>query len=254
MAEHSPLTATRHPTPYDGTFFDAVDKSALSSARAIVPLVQELMPFRSVVDFGCGRGAWLKVFHEHGADTFLGLDGDYVEQSKLLIPPNCFRVTDLTKPVEPPGRFDLAICLEVAEHLPRKAAAPLVESLCKCAPAVLFSAAIPGQGGTQHINEQWPEFWSDLFSRNGFDRLDPVRRFVIADRRVAPWYKQNTYIYVERSVIDASERLCEERDLASSLDVQIVANARLTTFRSTQALACECFRAAIRSLRRRIGV
>src|SRR5204862_3532668 len=144
---------------------------SLRSARAVVPLVMELVRPASVLDVGCGLGTWLAAFAEAGVADFLGMDGDYVDRAKLKIPAERFRAADLTNPPSPGRTFDLAVCLEVAEHLPEKASPRLVELLATAAPVVLFSAALPGQGGTRHINEQWPAFWQRLFAARGFVRL-----------------------------------------------------------------------------------
>lgn len=94
--------------------------------------------------------------------------------------------------------FDLALCLEVAEHLPAEAGAVLVETLTRHAPAVLFSAAIPGQGGTDHVNEAWPEVWQWHFAKAGFDCHDIIRPAIWADARIEPWYRQNLPLFVRR--------------------------------------------------------
>jgi SAM-dependent methyltransferase len=245
-------TKSKQP-PYDASFFDFIDDSSLSSARAIVPLVRDIVPCRSVVDVGCGRGAWLRIFQEHGVDRILGLDGSYVDQSSLLIPPESFLQTDLAKPFQLEGSFDLAVCLEVAEHLPRSRSGGLVKELCRAAPAVLFSAAIPGQGGTGHVNEQWPEFWHEVFAANAYEKLDPIRPAVLTDPRVSFWYKQNTYLYVREDLVSRDPRLQKERDLAASQAVQIVSGQRLIPLKSVRGLTGELFSAIRRSLRRRLG-
>ncbi len=238
---------------YDNKFFDGLEASAVNSARAIVPLVLNLVPCGTVVDIGCGRGAWLSVFQEHGAEKILGYDGHYVDRKQLLIPESCFRAADLEAAVDVEESFDLAVCLEVGEHLPRRCSMGLVRTLCKAAPAILFSAAIPGQGGTHHINEQWPEFWAELFATNGYERLDPIRREVFADRRVAPWYKQNTFLFVHRELMSCRPDLQLEHELALRQNVQVIAADRLIPLRSVQGLAGELVRAVFRSIRRRLG-
>jgi hypothetical protein len=104
--------------------------------------------------------------------------------------------------------------MEVAEHLPRGSAESLVVLLTAIAPAILFSAALPGQGGLHHINEQPTRFWRALFEKRGFVYLDPVRRRVWQNPDVEPWYQQNMRMYVERSLINSSPALEEERRLA----------------------------------------
>lgn len=141
---------------YDADFFDKHDAQGYRSACGVVPILLQLVQPKSVVDFGCGSGMWLRAFADHGITDGLGLDGEWVQNR-----PKCFRVADLNQPVELPRSFDLAVSLEVAEHLANGDA--LIESLTKSAPVVLFSAAIPDQGGDGHVNEQWPDYWSCIF-------------------------------------------------------------------------------------------
>jgi SAM-dependent methyltransferase len=197
---------------YDGEFFGALSEGVLESARVVVPLVLNLVRPASVVDLGCGQGEWLRVFKDHGVPAVLGLDGDYVDRSKLLIDPAEFWAGDLSGPIRLEGRSDLAVCLEVAEHLPAPAGRALVAALADAAPLVLFSAAVPGQGGVHHLNEQWPDYWADLFAEHGLRRLDPIRRHIWQDQRVWWWYRQNLFLYARPEVIAASEALrAEER-------------------------------------------
>jgi SAM-dependent methyltransferase len=163
----------------------------------IVPLVVERLRPRSVVDVGCGLGTWLAVFMENGVADVTGVDGDYVYSSRLEIPAERFVAHDLSTPLSLDRRFDLAVSLEVAEHLPADRAAIFVGSLTALAPFVLFSAAIPLQGGTNHVNEQWPEYWAALFGHRGFLPVDCVRREVWGDENVEWWYAQNTLLFVE---------------------------------------------------------
>jgi 2-polyprenyl-3-methyl-5-hydroxy-6-metoxy-1,4-benzoquinol methylase len=100
---------------------------------------------QSVLDLGCGQGAWLRAFEEHGVESIRGFDGDYVDRSALLIAPSAFSTIDLTSPMTIEGHYDLALCLEVGEHIAAKHARRLVQTLTSLAPVVLFSAAIPGQ-------------------------------------------------------------------------------------------------------------
>jgi SAM-dependent methyltransferase len=184
-------------TVYDAAFYADQQDGSLSSADIVVPLVLSLFPVRSVVDIGCGIGGWLSAFHDHGVGDYLGFDGDYVPRDLLKIPASRFRPTDLQALHEVGRRFDLACCLEVAEHLPAACAEQLVHTLVQAAPVVLFSAAIPFQGGTDHINEQWQSYWRELFARHGYVAVDCIRPAVAGDRRVEPWYRQNTLVYCE---------------------------------------------------------
>jgi SAM-dependent methyltransferase len=136
--------------------------SAQESAREILPLVLDAVTPASAVDIGCGTGNWLSVASELGVDEILGVDGPWVK-AQLAIPAEKFIPHDLSTPLKLGRRFDIALSLEVAEHLPASAARVFVQSLCEVADVVVFSAAIPGQGGRRHINEQWPAYWADLF-------------------------------------------------------------------------------------------
>ena len=194
-------------TRYDATFFDAMEAGALRSAAAVLPIVLDLLAPQSIVDVGCGRGAWLRVASDLGVPRVRGIDGGYVDRTNLLIPPQQFRAVDLNRPFQTPERYDLALCLEVAEHLPKRAARSLVAGLVSAAPAVLFSAAIPGQPGTHHVNPQFPEYWCRLFAEHGYLALDAVRPAICWDSRVEPWYRQNLILYVDRTYYEGSRRL-----------------------------------------------
>jgi hypothetical protein len=187
---------------YDDCFFDRVGEGAYASASIVAPIVIQMLRPSNVVDFGCGRGTWLKVFSENGVGEVLGLDGAYVDRSKILISAEEFRGANLEKAVDLGRRFDLATCLEVAEHLPTRASQTLVLTLVKAAPVVLFSAAVPGQGGMHHVNEQWPEFWDRAFGRSGYLRFDWIRPQIWQDKRVKWWYRQNLYLYMAQSTAD----------------------------------------------------
>jgi SAM-dependent methyltransferase len=202
---------------YSNTFFAGQRQSSLASARVIVPIALELVEPRSVVDVGCGVGTWLAAFAEHGLADFVGVDGHYVERSQLAIPPDCFIAHDLTKPLDLGRTFDLALSLEVGEHLPAATAETFVDSLTRLAPVVLFSAAVPGQGGVQHVNEQWPEYWARLFAKRGFVAVDAVRPRVWHLEDVDFWYAQNTVLFARRTALCAHPRLESELDIRGEL-------------------------------------
>ena len=155
-------------TNYDHEFYELHRKQSLDSARRVLPLVFQYVQPASVVDVGCGEGAWLSEFCAAGVRDYLGVDGDYVDRTKLLIEPDRFQAADLAQGIDLGRRFDLAVCLEVAEHLPQSAAGRFVAALAALSDVVLFSAAIPQQLGTDHINLQWPGYWRELFVRHGY--------------------------------------------------------------------------------------
>jgi SAM-dependent methyltransferase len=185
---------------YDSQFFAAQAPGSNRSAERIVPLVIDALHPKAVIDVGCGIGTWLAAFRAHGVVDVVGLDGDYVDRSRLQIPEESFRAVDLTQPLLGERRYDLAVCLEVGEHLPRARSESLVADLVARAPAVLFSAAIPLQGGTDHINERWQDEWVSIFETHGYRAVDLVRPAVWNDEDVDPWYAQNAILYVAADV------------------------------------------------------
>jgi len=185
---------SKEPHFYDAKFYRELNATR-ESAREILPIVVGLLKPESIVDIGCGSGHWLATAIELGVGDVLGVDGAWAIKTKLAIPQEKFLVHDLGTPLKLNRRFDLAISLEVAEHLPASQARPFIELLCACADTVLFSAAIPGQGGRHHINEQWPVYWADLFAGLGFECYDPLRPALWDNPRVLWYYAQNCLIY-----------------------------------------------------------
>ena len=208
--------------PYSAEFFDQQSGGSRRSAQRIVPLVMELVRPRSVVDIGCGVGTWLSVFREHGVSRVLGIDGDYVDRRMLQIPAESFRAADLSLPLVLNERFDLAISMEVGEHLPPDAGRTLVQTLTRLAPVVLFSASIPHQGGVGHLNEQWPTYWRENFASFGYEVIDCIRKHVWSDSGVQYWYAQDAMLYVERSYLEAHPVLVRERAATSDKQLSLV--------------------------------
>jgi SAM-dependent methyltransferase len=181
----------------------------LQSARAVVPILLSLIAPDSAIDLGCGPGNWLLALREAGVADVFGVDqNDYGDD--LRIGRECFAVANLTAPFQIQRTFGLVICIEVAEHLPPAAAPTLVRSLTALGPVVMFSAAIPLQGGTGHRNEQWPEYWRDLFAAHDFIPIDCLRPRIWENRDVAWWYTQNLLLYVHRAHLAENPRLQAE--------------------------------------------
>jgi SAM-dependent methyltransferase len=180
---------------YRSGFFASLAPGAEASARVVVPLVVQLLSPSSVLDVGCGTGIWLRVFSDLGAIDLCGVDGYAGATGDLVIHRDAFHTFDLAAPLDLGDRFDLVVSLEVAEHLPPERSDSFVESLCRHSDAVLFSAAIPGQGGTGHVNEQWQSHWAAMFASRGYKPFDIVRPEVWDDDRVDHWYRQNTLLY-----------------------------------------------------------
>lgn len=192
---------------YKEKYFDYIISGASRSAKEIVLLVMDLINPKSVVDIGCGLGTWLSAFSDQGVKDILGIDGGWVNQEHLVIPKENFLVFDLRKPLYLDGQFDLVISLEVAEHLPSEMAETIVNTLTNMGPVILFSAAIPLQGGTNHLNEQWPEYWAEIFLRNDYVTIDCIRKHIWKNEKVEYFYAQNMLIFASRQYLEKNPLL-----------------------------------------------
>ena len=208
-------------TSYPDTFFED-RKGALTSAKHIVPIVLELIHPKSVVDVGCGTGEFLYTFKEHGVGDILGIDGEWVSRKKLRISEAFFLSADVEKPLKVDKKFDLVVSLEVAEHLRESSARTFVETLTRLGPVILFSAAIPFQGGTHHVNEQWPEYWVNFFQERGYLPIDCIRKKIWNNTEVSFWYAQNTLLFVEGEYLKTNKRLKDEFTKTSDLVLSLV--------------------------------
>jgi SAM-dependent methyltransferase len=183
---------------YDETFYRYIERGAIRSAQVIIPLVLDRLKTESVLDVGCGVGAWVAEYHNQGIIACLGVDGDYVKESSLLVSPASFVARDVGQPFDLRRRFDLAQCLEVGEHLEPLASKTLVANLVRHSDRVLFSAAVPGQGGENHINEQPYEFWRALFAEHEYIPYDFLRPLLRGTTAVEIWYRHNIMLYVAK--------------------------------------------------------
>ncbi len=183
---------------YSPRYFNSIQQGSRRSADVIAPLVAKLTQSKSVVDVGCGTGAWAAAFKRLGVAAVLGIDGDYCDRQSLEISPHEFFAADVSQPLALTRIFDLAVCLEVGEHLDARFADQLVANLVSLAPIVLFSAAVPEQGGEHHVNEQWPAYWIDRFASHGYDMLDPFRAALWKNTNIAWWYAQNLLMFIGR--------------------------------------------------------
>ncbi len=180
------------------------------------------MTITSVVDVGCGAGWWLDVFRKSGVEDIFGIDGHWIEETQVKIPPACFLRRELESEYDLDRRFDLAISLEVAEHLAPSAGAGFVAELCKLAPVVLFSGAIPHQSGPGHVNEQWPSYWARKFASHGYKPVDALRLRIWNEDRVAWWYRQNIVLYANDGALAAHLKLAEAQLASPDVPLDLV--------------------------------
>jgi SAM-dependent methyltransferase len=181
---------------YDETFFKNRKDKTLIAASTVVPRIIEIFNPKSVIDFGCGAGEWLSAFISNGVNEVCGIDGEYVNIDSLIIHKSNFIPHDLNMPITT-KKFDIALCLEVAEHLNPLSSDLIVETLIKSSDNIVFSAAIPGQGGVGHINEQPHSFWADKFIQYGYHVSDKLRLILIEDKTIPFWYRQNMLIFTK---------------------------------------------------------
>ena len=194
---------------YDSDFFQEKRDAVLKSARVIVPIILEVYPAQSVIDVGCGDGAWLSIFQSCGVQNIQGLDGNSLPAEAYLVDQKQIRtnVNFESQEFQIPAQADLITCLEVAEHLPARNARQFIGNLAGHAPLIIFSAAVPGQLGTQHINEQPPWFWREVFHGFDFIEIDFIRPLIWGNPEVAWWYRQNITAYVRRDFLNSHARL-----------------------------------------------
>lgn len=181
------------------------------SAEVVVPLVVDAVGPSSVVDVGCGLGAWLAVFREHGVEEVLGYDGPWVDRSQLQIAPGEYRGWDLRQPLVAERRFDLAVCLETAHLVAPAEGDQVVASLVDLSDVVLFSTAIPGQPGNPVANLQWPRYWAERFAAHGLVATDPFRLDLWEHPGVKWWFPQNLTCYATEDALDRSPVLGRAR-------------------------------------------
>lgn len=193
---------------YDEEYFFTQSESSARSAAVVVPLVVKYFPWiTSVVDVGCGTGAWLLEFELRGVTRVLGFDAAKVDSHLLEIDAAQLRRVDLRKTFFSSERFDLALCLEVADCLPEPDAEPFVRQLTQFSDLIVFGAAGPGRSTRSNVNEQWPSYWISLFAARGFRCFDILRDVFWYDQRVSWWYAQDTLIFARASREDLIAQL-----------------------------------------------
>ncbi len=233
----------------DGFYQDAVHGS-LTAARVVLPLLFQGWRPETIVDIGCGLGAWCATAGQLGVAQCTGLDGAHVSPESLLIPAAAFIAHDLEAELPANLSAELAICIEVAEHLTSHRAEGLVADLCRIAPVILFSAAVPFQGGSGHVNENWPEYWAAMFARYGFFAHDCLRDKVWGDMRIPWWYRQNLLVFARpemAGIVPALGAVAEAGSLAKihpEMFMTAVHRRRLMTGRNINE-DLHCYRQAV---------
>jgi SAM-dependent methyltransferase len=212
----APVTAPAADSPYTDDFFRWNAQSAAKSARPILELVHRLYRPTSIVDIGCGSGGWLAAAEQIGFTVLRGYDGPWADPARYTSANIDFRPVNLEQDsFEHDRRYDLAMSVEVAEHLSEPRADVIVDLLCAASDVVLFGAAIPMQGGTHHIHERPQTYWIEKFRKRGFEPFDVIRPAIWNDNNIRWWFRQNTILFVKAG----SDVL--DRDLLRSMEKRI---------------------------------
>jgi SAM-dependent methyltransferase len=186
---------------YDQKFIRYAATSSRYGASKVIPVVLSALDVGSVLDIGCAGGGWLSEWKQAGIADVFGVDGAYVDVADLEIEAERFKAADLSRPFDLGRTFDLVESFEVAEHIDEAASGIFVSNLVKHAGRfILFSAAVPGQGGEYHVNEQPYDFWRKRFAENGFSVYDFVRPRIAADSKISFWYRYNIILFVRNEL------------------------------------------------------
>ena len=189
---------------YDEKFYEISEDAREQDAEIVVPQIINWLKPKSIIDFGCGLGTWLSVVKQVDLNIEIyGLDGDYVNEKELKIDKRFFKAVDLSKPIQIKESYDLAMSLEVAEHIDEAASEIFIDNITGSSDNVLFSAAIPEQGGVHHVNEQWQEYWISKFEARGYSADVSVRNFFWHAQEITPWRRQN-FIFFHRGEVRKS--------------------------------------------------
>lgn len=193
---HTPSTNAnlKHGYAYD------LDLHKNESAAPIASLLFEIINPHSVIDFGCGKGQFLKAFKNLGTTEVLGYDGPWArEHNACNLTDGEFISVDFERPDSIPNKqADLAISFEVAEHLMPEKAHSFIAKLTQSADVIAFSAALPFQGGQNHVNEQPLEYWINLFIDQGFLPYDVIRPVIWNNESIEVWYRQNICLFIRQ--------------------------------------------------------
>jgi len=187
-------------TFYNNKFYEGEAERSFESVNEVFSLLFQIYKPKSMVDFGCGQGTWLAAAEQLGVKNLKGYDGEWVDKDKLYSKKVDFEQVNLEREIKNENKFDIAVSLEVAEHLKEESATIFVNSICNASDIILFGAAIKGQGGINHINEQKQSYWIKLFKKNNFECFDIIRPQIWNNNKVEWWYRQNIFVFVNNDL------------------------------------------------------
>lgn len=193
---------------YNDMFYSKMLKRNSKVASSMMPIIISMLQPHSMVDLGCGQGIFCAEAKKYNVEV-LGIDGDYVDRKHLLINENEFYAYDLSKPLQLNKRFDLAISLEVAEHIEPECADIFIDNLTSLSDVIVFSAAIPMQGGTNHVNEQWPSYWNRKFEERGYKVSNCLRNIFWNNKNIGAIRRQNILLFVKEEAKEYKENFID---------------------------------------------
>jgi len=241
-------------TNYTQEFYHRLSEQAAKSSDALIPIVYEKLRPKSILDVGCGHGTWLSKWSSYASDIF-GVDGKWVDKNKLEIKKDNFKEINLEEGFDLKQKFDLVTCLEVAEHVTVDSKDLFIDSLVAHSDTILFSAAIPEQGGDNHYNEQWQSYWVEEFKKRDYIYLDPFRHLIWKNENIRYYYRQNIILFAKESIINKSEFLREEREIAKRSLVDVIhphsIDENMRSLKKVFPIFIKTFRKAIKN---RIGL
>jgi len=217
---------------YTQNFYESVSVRADLASKAILSIFVDLFEVTSIKDIGCGNGTWLRESLNHsliqsriGYDLSSAIESSNPFNNEGII----FRETDLELKNCNFVFTDLTLCLEVAEHLTSESAVQLVKKICESSRYVIFSAATPGQGGFNHINEREFKYWISLFNSHGYTAFDIFREKIQSQKSIPTFYRNNIFLFIKSQEFT---RLKEVNSIKYSKLVPLSPVDNITDYRS----------------------
>ena len=178
------------------------------SAKIILPMIFKYYKPDSMIDIGCGIGTWLSAALELGIENLQGIDCNEISEDFLLVPRKYISIDDLeTHKNKDNKKYDIAVSVEVAEHLNNSASEHFIKMLTSYSKVIIFSAGIPYQDGEHHINCQPPKFWYDIFSKYEYVCFDFRDKLMNMWEEINPCYSQNLLLYVHKDLAHIFENI-----------------------------------------------
>lgn len=192
----SPLSLSTS-SVYTQEWYEGFKNASSKSAEVLLRHFFSFYRPTSMIDIGAGLGLFLTAAKDSGVKELLGVEGDWVRG--LHNPSIEYIYHDLEQPFSIAKTYDTAICLEVAEHLSPERGETFIDDICKVSSVIIFGAAMPFQGGNQHLNEQDPSYWIEIFAKHDYECIDLFRAKLWEEPLAMPWHAQNTFLYVKQN-------------------------------------------------------